>query len=79
MVDCTSVSYCKEVNKGIMEAVRLEVDSSFTRLEIIQLTDFEDFFSEVDIQNAYEENWNRDKEFYKPFYESVYHDILKGK
>lgn len=73
-----SVSYCKEVNKETMNNVRQEVKSSFTRNEIILMSDFEDFFGEIDIQNAFEEGWEENKEYYRPFYESVYNDILKG-
>jgi len=67
------------MNDETMKNVREEVRSSFTKTEIILMNDFEDFFSEVEIQNAYEEDWERDKNFYKPFYEIVYNDILKGK
>jgi hypothetical protein len=74
-----SIGYCEEVNKETMANIKEEVESCFTRLEIIQMTDFEDFFSEVDVCNAYEEGWEDSKEFYKPFYESVYNDILKGR
>jgi hypothetical protein len=73
------VSYCKEVNDKHLKLINDEVRSSFTRIEILVMEDFEDFWGEVDQQNGYEENWETDKAFYKPFYESVYHDILKGK
>ena len=62
-----------------LAGIKEDVENCFTRLEIIQMTDFEDFFSEVDVWNAYEESWETYKAFYKPFYESVYNDILKGK
>jgi hypothetical protein len=78
-MNLNAVIYCGEVTSETMGLIDKEVRSSFTRNEIILMSDFEDFFSEIDIQNAFEEGWEEHKNFYRPFYEAVYENILKGK
>lgn len=41
--------------------VRLEVESSFEPEELEEFITFDDFFAEVDVQNAYEEEWELHK------------------
>lgn len=44
-------------NKTLDEYVELEVVTSFEVGEFLSIGSFEKFFNEVDIQNAYEEEW----------------------
>jgi hypothetical protein len=45
-------------------------------LKDVRAMSFDDFFNEVDVTNAYEEEWKPD--FYKPFYQVVFTKIKKG-
>lgn len=54
-------------------AVLREVLSSFTREEMEKLNSFEAFWDQVDIQNAYEEEWDSwKKSGIKAVYAAVY-------
>jgi hypothetical protein len=63
----------KELDQETLRAVKEEVTESFTSEEIHELGSFEEFFKEVDIQNAYEEEWEPKK--YKPYYLQVYKEL----
>jgi hypothetical protein len=58
----------------ILDAIEQEIRASYF-LKDVRAMSFDDFFTEVDIDNAYEEEWKPD--FYKPFYQVVYNKIKK--
>ena len=43
--------------------------------EISSFKDFEDFFDFIDQCNAYEENWEEEKEGMKPLYKKVFEEL----
>lgn len=43
--------------KTTKQHVTLEIVSTFEEEEFSTFSDFEDFFAEVDVNNAYEEDW----------------------
>lgn len=62
-----------KTNKEILGYVRTEIEVSFELEEILKFDSFEDFYAQVDVQNAYEEEWMPN--FYRPYYLAVYNDI----
>jgi hypothetical protein len=52
----------------ILKAIKIELKAH--DLDIEEFEDFEDFFKEIDVINAYEEEWNPD--FYRPYYAAIY-------
>lgn len=58
-----------------LKAIEEELRASYFIKDIKKMT-FEDFFNEVDTDNAYEELW--DSEHYKPYYFIVFNKIKKG-
>ena len=63
------------LNKEDLKNVETEIRSSFDEDELKDFKDFEDFFSTVDAQNAYEPEWKPKK--WKPYYKSVYDKIMQ--
>lgn len=61
------------------KAVKAEVIDSFTNKEMEKFKNFNEFFAEVDVQNAYEEEWEEGQHTYKPHYKRVYDEFKKGK
>lgn len=61
------------LNNETLRLVREEVVSSYERGELGET--FQDFWSRVEVQNAYEEEWNPEK--YKPFYFVTYINLKK--
>lgn len=59
----------------ILKIVEQDVEESFEVEEIKNIKDFETFFSEVDVQHGYEEDWK--PKTYKPYYLEVFKK-LKG-
>ncbi len=60
---------------GLFESVQCLLDEG----DLEGHTDtFEDFFSCIDVINAYEEGWNEEKETLKPHYERAYKKIILG-
>ena len=49
------------LRKNILALIRKEVTDSFEISELKALKGFDAFFCEMDIQNAYEEEWNKKK------------------
>jgi hypothetical protein len=78
-VDNLDVCYSPELNKANMEAIEMEVRGNYTKYDIIEFKNFEEFFDSIEVDNAYEEGWEDSKDFYKPYYQSVYETMLKGK
>jgi hypothetical protein len=68
--------YIRKLNKETLSLVKNDVLASFEVDEILGMS-FDDFFSEVDVQNAYEEEW--EPAMYKPYYLEVYNQITKNK
>lgn len=64
------------LNKETLKAIVTEVTSSYSKKEMSEFGAFKDFFAAVDVQNAYEEEWNPKK--YKPYYEEVWKQYKKG-
>ena len=61
------------------KAVKAEVIDSFTNKEMEKFKNFNEFFAEVDVQNAYEEEWEEGQHTYKPHYKRIYDEFKKGK
>jgi hypothetical protein len=59
----------------LLPLIEEEIRASYF-LKDIRAMSFDDFFNEVDVANAYEEEWMPD--FYKPFYQIVFTKIKKG-
>lgn len=62
------------LDKETLKLVKTEVLASFELNELLRMT-FDEFFDEVDVQNAYEEEW--DARFYKPYYRAVYEKLVE--
>lgn len=54
-----------------------EVVSCFTEKEMKSFKNFEDFFQEIDVINAYEPEWNNGKG-YKSYYKKVWKMFLNN-
>ena len=65
-----------DIDPELLDLIRAEVKESFTPEEIDAFETFKDFYSEVDVQHGYEEEW--DKGLYKIYYKLVWNE-LKGK
>jgi len=63
------------MDQQILNAIRSEVLSCFESDEIKGFTSFDDFFEEVDVINAYEEEWEDSKDVYRPYFETVYSEL----
>jgi ASC-1-like (ASCH) protein len=63
----------KPITRQNLKLVKEEVLSSFTIEEIKNYPSFEAFFNAVDVQNAYEEEW--DAQEWKTYYLIVYAEI----
>lgn len=61
----------------LFESITNEVLSCFTRSQLDRFETFEEFYDEVDVINAHEDNWRKGK--YKAIYKRVYNSIKKGK
>jgi hypothetical protein len=59
----------------LLTAIEEEIRASYFLKDVRAMT-FENFFNEVDTDNAFEEEWKPD--FYKPFYQIVFNKIKKG-
>jgi len=64
------------LKSSTLKLVTTEVLSSFSEKEMSEFKSFEDFFAEVDVQNAYEEEWDADH--YEPYYLKVWQKFKKG-
>lgn len=62
---------------GLMDDIKQEILSTYTLEDINKFKNFEEFFDEIDILNAYKESWQ--PAYYKPFYLFVYNEIKAGK
>lgn len=49
----------EQFTKGVQYMIGMEVDASFTQEELNDYSDFQDFWGDVEVQNAYEEEWER--------------------
>lgn len=59
--------------------VKTEIFSSFTKEEIILFVNFDEFWDQVDAQNAYEEEWQDWKnKGIKNIYLEIYQEIISG-
>jgi hypothetical protein len=67
--------YIRKLNKETLALVKNDVLASFEVDEILKMS-FEKFFSEVDVQNAYEEEWQ--PAMYEPYYLEVYNQITRA-
>lgn len=65
------------IKKDDLDAVRVEVTSSYTKKEMEAFKDFKEFFDAIDVQNGYEEDWNPKK--WKPYYETIWAEFKNGK
>lgn len=59
----------------LLKAIEEEIRASYF-LKDVRAMSFDDFFCEVDTDNAYEEDWK--PEVYKPFYQLVFNKIKRG-
>jgi len=61
-----------------LDAIRKEVETSFTQEEMKKLN-YDDFIDAVDVQNAYEEEWNlkQDEKYYKIIWQEYLDKRLK--
>lgn len=69
---------CNVNANELKQAVREEVTSSFTLQEMIGLGTFDKFFDEVDVMNAYEEEWKGHKENgIREVYHQVWEEVMR--
>lgn len=59
-----------------MEAIKIEVTSTYSIEELKLCPSFEAFFDLVDVVNAYEDEWNEKKEYWRPYYKQVWSELL---
>ena len=80
--------YEKNINKpdtsvivdiDYLASVREEITTSYSEAEMSVFACFDDFFAEVDVMNAYEEDWDELKDDLKHHYESVWNEYKNGK
>lgn len=65
--------------KNEYEMILAEVLSIYTSQEMRGFKSFDEFWDQVNIQNAYEEEWTEEaKAHYKPYYKSVYSILRAG-
>mgnify|MGYP005612975037 CR=1 FL=1 len=70
----TKKSNLSKNDKKILEAeIYMEVLNSYSPSDIKKFT-FKTFFSEVDVQNGYEEHWEVHKKQLKPIYKIVFNE-----
>lgn len=62
-----------------LKAVKEEVTSSYEAKEMAGFKTFDDFFSAVDVQNGHEDNWEKKKNYWKPYYKQVWDEYKAGK
>lgn len=58
-----------------LEVIREEVKCHIEENALDIKKDFESFFGDVDVINAYEEEWNDKKDYYKPIYKTVWEEL----
>lgn len=63
-------------DKELLDLIRLEVGSSFTPEEIASFENFKQFYDKVDVQHAYEEDW--DPKEYKLYYKMIWNELRKA-
>lgn len=62
----TNLPYAK------LKAVLSEVRASYTKEELMAFPTFQAFFDNEDVRNAYEENWEAEKETWRPYLEVAF-------
>lgn len=58
-------------------AVLTSVRASFTMEELKEFKNFSAFWDEVDVQNGYEWDWEKDKKTWKPYYKAAFNVLRK--
>lgn len=69
MQNCLDIDYLTDV--------REEVSTTYTAAEMSGFASFDDFFADVDVTNAFEEDWSKRKGTLKTYYEAVYSEHNK--
>jgi hypothetical protein len=65
-----------KLDSELLSGIEEDVKNTF-EIEAILSMNFETFFDEVDVIQAYEPDWNPKK--YKPYYFVVFNNIKKGR
>lgn len=61
---------------NLLSAVMTEIEASFTREEINAFPDFEAFWAEIDVINAYEDEWEAwKKKGIKETYKQIFKEL----
>ena len=59
--------------KALIKAITEEVTSCYEAEELADFENFTAFFNDVDVTNAYEEEWK--PKYYKPYYKKVFRKL----
>lgn len=66
------------LKKSDLDAVRIEVTSSYDKKEMESFKDFEAFFDEVDVQNGYNDEPFKPAKW-KPYFKAIWDEYKAGK
>lgn len=58
-----------------LSTIRSQVLTHFEPEDLEAYRTFEDFFHDVDVQNAYEEGWSEAREGLKPLYRTIFLEV----
>ena len=59
--------------QALIDAIKEEIYACYESEELAAFKNFKKFFDEVDVTNAYEEEWN--PKYYKPYYKKVFNEL----
>lgn len=66
------LSLFEGLDKKDLEVLIKEIESSYDKKEMSKFKSFDDLIDSEDVRNAYEEEWEDEKEYWIPYYKEVW-------
>jgi len=66
------------IDKKLLKAIEIDLAGSFEPEDLAKIKSFDDFWDEIDTLQAYEEEWEENKDNLKQYYKVIWKKIEAG-
>lgn len=67
------------LNLEDLKLIEKDILETWDLSEINAFPNFESFWNEIEIENAYEEDWDKEREYWRPYFYEVFKKLRGGK